>query len=98
MRRVFCLAAFVLALSTAQAEAQLIPFGNSRTGENSRLSVKTQQKNIGPTTFLGAPFRLRDLFRKQTPTFTNRNPVGVSTIPTPGTEEYMKAFGYKRLF
>jgi hypothetical protein len=98
MRRMICLAALVVALSGVCAEAQLIPFGNSRTVDNSRLSAKTQQQNIGPSTYLGSPFRLRDLFRKQTPTFTNRNPVGITKVPTPGTEEYMKAFGFKKLF
>ena len=62
MRRVICLAALVVALWGARAEAQTIPFGNSTTVKNTRLSAATQQKNIGPATFLGAPFRLRDLF------------------------------------
>jgi hypothetical protein len=98
MRRVICLAALLVALCGARAGAQTIPFGNSKTAANTRLSTGTQQKNVGPTTFLGAPFRLRDLFSKQTPTFTNRNPVGITKVPTPGTAEYLAAFGYKRLF
>jgi hypothetical protein len=98
MRRLICLAALVVALWGATTAAQTIPFGNSTTVKNTRLSAATQQKNIGPSTFLGAPFRLRDLFGRQTPPFSNRNPVGFTKVPTPGTEEYLKAFGYKRLF
>lgn len=98
MRRVICLAALVAALWGARAEAQNIPFGTSRTVSNARLSASTQQKNIGPATFLGARFRLRDLFSRRMPPFSNRSPVGLSKVPTPGTEEYMKAFGYKRLY
>lgn len=90
------LATGVLMLAASYSDAQ---FGfSSSNSKPSRLSPANVTGNIGPTSYLGSTFRLRDLFPSSRSTFSNRNPVGYSVIPDPSKPEYFKAFGYKKLF
>ncbi|MFO0841308.1 MAG: hypothetical protein U0797_02770 [Gemmataceae bacterium] len=50
-----------------------------------------------PTTYVSSPFRLGNLFPSLNP-FSNRTNVGRSTIPNPNSPDYLKAFGYKKLY
>jgi hypothetical protein len=54
-------------------------------------------RTIGSNSYVGSPFRLRDLFPSLTPV-RNRGTVGSSSIPDPNSPEYLKLFGYKRLY
>lgn len=95
MRRWICLAALVAGLFAIQAAAQTVPLGTSLGNTTQKAGARPAR--IGPTTYLGSSFRLRDLFRN-TGSITNRNPIGSSTVPTPGTPAYLKAFGYRKLY
>jgi hypothetical protein len=99
MRTSIGLVALLVGLAiVSECPAQLFGFGNSRSQQKTRLSAANQTGFIGPTSYLGSPFRLRDLFPSLRSTFSNRNPVGRSTIPDPNSPEYLKAFGFKKLF
>jgi hypothetical protein len=96
MRRWYCLAALVVGILAVHASAQTIPLGTSTTNTTSKQAAKPPSR-IGPTTYLGSSFRLRDLFRSTSP-ITNRHHIGSSTIPSPSSPEYLKAFGFKKLY
>lgn len=72
-------------------------FGTNNSSVVNRMSGANRTGNIGPNAHISSPFRLQNLFPSLNP-FANRNPVGRSNIPNPNSEDYMKMFGYKKLF
>src|SRR5262245_23135229 len=97
MRRWFSVAALLVGLLAVPAKAAGGPFAVSSSNNTGRMSSSVQKNDISLTSFLSSPFRLRDLFRTG-PAFSNQHSFGSTKIPTPGTADYLKAFGYKKLF
>lgn len=84
---------------TGRSDAQLFAgFGTNNTPNVNRLSGGHRTGYVNPSAHLGSPFRFRNLFPNFGTIFSNRNPIGRSDIPDPNSPEYLKAFGYKRLY
>lgn len=95
--RVFVVGALALLvgmITVRDCHAQfLATSGNGAT----RTGTANMRGTVAPSTALGSGFRLRDLFPSLRGAVTNRNPIGYSNIPDPGSADYFKAFGYRKL-
>lgn len=94
MRSYLVLAALLLGLCLArQASAQ--SFGiPSNLPANSRLASTSSR--VGPTVKLGSRFKLHKLFAPFR-SLSNRENIGSSSMPAPGTKGYFDSFGYRRI-
>lgn len=99
MRKYLWLVALALSLAATQqrADAQNLLTNTNRQTNASNTGISV------PTSIFSTPFRLLDSFRSALsggssssapattmPTYTS--------VPTPGSAEYFKAFGFKRLY
>ncbi len=97
MREGMWLVVAIVGLAWASESQAQFGFGSSNGGRTTRLSSPAVTGQISPNTHVSSTFRLRDLFPNLNP-FSNRNPVGRSSVPNPGSNDYLKNFGYKRLY
>lgn len=92
MRMWVWLAGLMIGLAFAeQGHAQMFGFGGNSSGNGNRSGGFNRSSGNVST------FRLRDLF-PSIPGFGNRPNTGRSTYPDPNSPEYLKLFGYRKLF
>lgn len=90
---VWILAAVVGLTAAGPGNAQFLGFGSN----SSSATQGNRANTISPSAHVSSSFRLGDLFPSLS-TFTTRNPIGRSNIPNTNSPEYLKLFGYKRLY
>jgi hypothetical protein len=93
---VWILATVVGLTAAGQGHSQLLGFGTN-SARTSQFSGGNRTNTISPSAHVSSPFRLGDLFPSFNP-FSTRNPIGRSNIPDPNSPEYLKLFGYKKLY
>lgn len=92
MRLGLWLGAAVLGMAAVATDAQAQVGGSSQ-----RTSVVNRGNSVAGGTFLSSPFRLRNMFPSLN-LFSSRNTVGTADIPNMNSTEYLKLFGYKKLY
>jgi hypothetical protein len=90
MQRFIWLAALLVVLTVTQlGSAQFVAQANN--GRSNRPTTSAASGGLSNT------FRLSNFFPNFSSIKPTRGPV-YSTLPKPGTPDYLKAFGYKRLY
>jgi hypothetical protein len=93
---VWLLAAAVGLAVAGQGHAQLLGFG-SNSKRNPQFSGGNRGNTISPYANVSSQFRLGELFPSLN-LFSTRGTVGRSDIPNPNSPEYLKLFGYQKLY
>jgi hypothetical protein len=96
MRAVWGLALAVGLCVCGSAGAQTVGFGTSNSPVPNPLSDPSTTGSYGIQNMIGTPWRLSQFFQSINP-FSNRNPIGYSTVPDPTAPGYLNAFGFRRV-